>query len=373
MSRKHWIIIGVSAGVVVALMLFLYLTRLVTVEGHRGYFAPAWDPAGRHVYFVQRDSFGVTWGFGWEHFSPPANAYLFSDAIRLRRLVRATGEIETLATWEHTPAAGRVLQGYRGRIFQIMSARVDPDDDGADYRIDLRITRVPTSEQYTARGRWPADGPAPSSMQTGVGGAVGASDQALVAGREVLTLPGRESHPAAIIEIRDDGVYEVLVRNADFAAVYPDGIPTGIIRERSRRAHITRLREFKRVKEGLVARYEAEGLNEGAATLKAYDRMEELGYLRRSPRLVAEALEAPSGNAPVFDISDEEFRVGLFTDIKAAIDAPGAEVKKSIGRYVIHRDFDTSRRLNDWLAGGNTEFVIRSGGRYFRVTLRRKP
>jgi hypothetical protein len=72
--------------VLVAGGLALAAVGLVTVERHTGFFAPVWDAEGDGIYYVQRDSFGITWGFGWEHLSPPAYSYVVSDEFRLRHL-----------------------------------------------------------------------------------------------------------------------------------------------------------------------------------------------------------------------------------------------------------------------------------------------
>ena len=58
--------------------------------------------------------------------------------------------------------------------------------------------------------------------------------------------------------------------------------------------------------------------------------------------------EAPTG-AAVFTITDQEFVVGLFNDIREAIDRPGEEIEKA-GTYIIHSDYDTSRQINQYLA-----------------------
>jgi hypothetical protein len=375
MTRKHWII-GLAAGVLIALVLFLYLTRLVTVERHRGFFAPAWDPAGRYVYFVQRDTFGVTWGFGWEHFTPPAYAYAISDEIRLRRLERASGTLETLETWQTTPVHQRIARHYRGRIFNSVRAYVIPDADGVDYQMKMAIPRVPRSEIHYLSGRWRPDGnpgaAGRAAWKSEVDRMRGPTDLVLVNGREVMTVRGKERFPAAIVEIGDDGTYDILVHNSAFEDIYADGIPNKQLQERSRRPRIERGREMRRVKRDLVNTYRAEGLREGEALLKSNDRMEELGYYPKSPRLIAKALDGSVRDTPIFEISEQEFRVGMFTDIKAAIDAPGAAVKKSMGKYIVHRDFTTSRRLNAWLAKGNTSFVVRHAGTDYRMTLTRR-
>ena len=60
---------------------------------------------------------------------------------------------------------------------------------------------------------------------------------------------------------------------------------------------------------------------------------------------------------------------GVFPDIEKAIASPGTEIDKS-GRYIVHRDYTTSARLNAWLDGGAREFVVRFRGATYRIEVR---
>ncbi len=351
--------------------LALYAAQLVTIERHRGFFAPVWDPAGRFVYFVQRDTFGVTWGLGWEHFTGPASAYIIDDELALRRLTLDTEITETLLTWNTTPVESRVIEEYRGRIFNTLSARIDTDQDAVEYRVRMSIPRVPMSVHHSLHGRWTPRTREPASWQQTDVSLLGYAEHRLVDGVELLTVPGREFFPAAVIAVRRDGAHQVLMQNDAFPELYPGGIPARVISERSLREMIERHREIARVRRKLVDEYLAQGMDEGQALLEAGDRLQDLGYYPKGPQLVARALsEAPRG-APVFEISEEEFRVGLFSDIRAAIGSPGESVDKSMGRYVVHRDFDTSRRLNAWLDAGHTRFVVEHDGAFYAIEVRR--
>ena len=74
----------------------------------------------------------------------------------------------------------------------------------------------------------------------------------------------------------------------------------------------------------------------------------------------------------MFDISDEEFKVGLFQDIEAALARPGEEVDKSMGDYILHSSFDTSRRLNEYLASRDrTTFVVRRGAMCWKMEIKK--
>jgi hypothetical protein len=93
--------------------------------------------------------------------------------------------------------------------------------------------------------------------------------------------------------------------------------------------------------------------------LQANKEMQRLGYYPRTPTLTATktacrdaglSAGGPAETSPTFAISDEEFRVGLFQDIGDAIAHPGEAVDKESGDYIRHQAFDTSRRINDYLA-----------------------
>src|SRR4029079_19512264 len=72
---------------------------------------------------------------------------------------------------------------------------------------------------------------------------------------------------------------------------------------------------------------------------------------------------------PGFHISDQEFRVGLFQDIEHAIAHPGEEADFN-GSYVTHRDYHTSRLLNDFLADrAHREFLVDGRGGCWRLRI----
>ena len=118
-----------------------------------------------------------------------------------------------------------------------------------------------------------------------------------------------------------------------------------------------------------MAAARAKGLSEVDAALEAIRGMQRLGlYPKPSTMVATRAVQAPAG-AAVFTISDQEFRVGLFTDIRAAIDRPGEEIEKA-GDYVIHRDFDTSGQINQYLADRqDTEFFVQADGALWRIVV----
>ena len=368
LKRSGLLVAALAVGGVVV---FVILTRLIAFESHRGFFAATWDPAGNQVYFVERRTVGVTWGLGWEHFTPPASAHVLRDTVQLMRLDPGSGTVDALTERISTPLVGRTVHTYRGRLFTILRAAIEPDRTGFNYKIAFSVPVVPTSQTYLLKGRWPGANAASGVWSVNSGEMVSPSENILVAGRELITPKGRESFPPAIVSVDPNGSYEVLLKTASFDRIYPDGLPGKLIADTSRRESITRVRTFRRVHGELKDQFKAQGLNDGAASLRAYDRMEDMGLLPKDPQLVATPVASAPQGVPVFAISEEEFAVGLFRDIANAIAAPGTEVDKSMGRYIVHRDYDTSHRLNAWLDMSPDAFAVDHDSRLYLVEIRR--
>jgi hypothetical protein len=361
----------IGLGVVVVGGIALAALGLFTVERHTGYFAPVWDAEGEGVYYLERDTVGVTWGFGWEHFTPPAYSYVVTDTFRLRHLKIDGPEPVTLARWPASPVEGRITRQYRGRIFNVVSARIDPSPEGASYVVKMDISRVPSSEQWSLEGTWSEAAGASGEWSQAWAGPTPVPDRVLAGGVEVLTVQGRESYPAAILAVEAEGDYRVLARNRDFDDLYPGGVPAREIAERSWREEIERGREFRRVRTDLVARYLDQGLNEGAAILQADRDMEELGLLPKRPRLVATAVDEVPPDLRVFDIPADYLKVGLFQDIAAAIASPGTEVDTDTGTYLKYYDDELGPVLKQWREEGNDRFAVRTGGQAYVMAVSR--
>lgn len=102
--------------------------------------------------------------------------------------------------------------------------------------------------------------------------------------------------------------------------------------------------------------------------LRANDEMEKKGYYPKSPKLVAEKIESAQQGVTVFSITTDEFRFGLFQDIEKAIAEPGADIH-FYGNYITHRDFDTSKKLNEYLAAGNKSFIVQTDKGMFLLSV----
>jgi len=368
--RRTLVALGLLAGLAVSLAALRAL-GLATVESHLGFFAPVWDPDGQHVYLIQRETRGIIWGMGWECFSPPASVYIESDRLSLRRLDSVTGRVEVLEAFTGSPIQHRVTKHYRSRIFNYLSARIEPVAGGVEFRVRMSVPRVPTSEQWALRGSWAPGRPSGAQWSSEWAGSTAQPEAVLANGVELITLPGKESFPAAVLAVDANGASRVLLRNDDFDDLYPDGVPAEKVAERSSRARIDRGHELRRVYAELVRRFRGEGLNEGAAMLRANEEMEERGYLPKQPRLVATPAAEPPPNLRAFEIPEEYFRVGLFQDIAAAIAAPGQEVGTGTGTYLKYYDDDLGPRLKAWREAGHDRFAVRSGGKLYVLEVRR--
>ena len=367
--RRGMLAALIGLGVVLAGGLAVAALGLLTVERHTGFFAPVWDAEGDGIYYVERDSFGIAWGFGWEHFSPPAYSYVVRDVFRLRHLALDEAQPATLGRWSASPLKGRVSRHYRGRIFNTVSARVDVTPEGASYLVKMDISRVPTSEQWSLVGTWARMTGATGEWRQEWAGPTPVPDEVLAGGVEVLTVRGLESYPAAILAVGAEGDYRVLVRNSDFPELYLDGVPEGEIADRSWRDLIERGREFRRVRADLVARHQEDGLNEGAAILQANRDMEELGLLPKRPRLVATPVDVVPPGTRLFEIPPDYLEAGLFQDVAAAIASPGTAVDTGTGTYLKYYDDDLGPRLKQWRDEGHDRFAVRTGGRSYVLTV----
>ena len=366
-----WLVALVVVVAFAALLALAGLLGVVAYERHVGFFAPVWDRDGRHVHLLRRTTAGFVWGTGWEHFSPPASTYVRSDRLELLRLDSETGRTDVLEVFEGSPVEGRVTHHYRGRIFNPLSARIEPGADGVEILAVMQVPRVPSSEQWSLEGTWTPDRASGARWEMAWGGNTAAPEAVLVNEVELLAVRGRESFPAAVVAIERSGRYRVLVRNDEFDDLYPDGVPEKQLAERSGRPRIERARELRRVQGDLVEQYRSQGANEGEAILRAHDELEERGYLPKSPRLVASVVTDVPADVREFDIPDEYFRVGLFQDIAAAIAAPGEEVKTGTGTYLKYYDDETGPRLKAWRADGNERFAVRTGGQVYLLEVRR--
>jgi hypothetical protein len=156
--------------------------------------------------------------------------------------------------------------------------------------------------------------------------------------------------------------------------ILPNGVPIDELLAASRKPEIDRLNAFKRRQAELVAEYRARGALEAEALVRSYRTLQDEGYLPRSPRIVAQPLDAAdrsvAGSLPQFEIAEAEWASGIFQDIERAINTPGVEVDKSSVSYVMHRDYSNSEKVNAYIAGGGRTFVVRYRDAFYRIEIR---
>jgi len=348
--------------------------RLATWETHEGYFGPAFAPDGRYVYSIVRQTTGITWGPGWEFFTPPAHAWLVADRIRLARIDVRTSSVDILEEWPSTPITHRAIEEYRGRVFATINARIGTDArDNVSYAVELSIPRVPASETYALSGVWSA---APAARRRGTwraGGAPsGTTGPVMVDDVELFTAPGPEMYPSAIVLLdHRASATKVIASTSAYRREYPRGIPIEELLAVSRKPQLDREAAFKAKYDERVAAHRAAGLSEGDAALRSDEDLEDLGFLPRTPRLVAREVGTSADESlPLYDISEPEMASGIFNDLSEAIASPGTEVRKSQYEYIVHRDYDNSRKLNAYVGGGGRAFFVRFRGRVYRMEIR---
>ncbi len=369
-SATHLVAVLVLAGLVVV-GVGVYALGLIGYQRHTGFFAPVWDADGKGVYYMQRDTSGFIWGLGWEHFTPPASSHVTSDVFSLRHIDSRSGAVQVLETWRDSPLVGRTTKHYRRRIFNTVSASIEPAGTGLDILLKLQIRKVPRSDLWTLKDTWQQSASSAARWQQKWQAPRGVSDRSLHDGIEVIAVRGRESFPAAIVAVAADGGQRVLLKNDDFDDLYPDGIPDRVIADASWRESIERVRRYKTTRARLVAKHKAAGLSEGEAMLKAGEDMEELGLLPKRPRLVATLVKALPDGVRAFTIPPDYFTAGLFRDIATAIAEPGKLVDTGTGSYLKYYDDETGPLLKAWRNDGNDRFAIHTGGNTYLLEVRR--
>ena len=361
------VLIIVSAVVVLACV-------LIAARREEGVLAPAYSPDGGHIYFVRRSTTGLVLGLGYEIFTPPATVIVTSDRFELCRIQSDGKQLETLLSLPRSPLEGQRFQTYHGGIFIYPQAALRFHESLLEYEIGLSIPRQPTSETHSLRGEWNVA--TNSAHVAGVwdrrSSSAAPGEDVLHEPWEVLAVPGREGFPCAIAAHNDQTSELRIVWKTNVCdSRYPAGIRWGDIAEMSRSKDIRRLRHIRSLHEQYLVEARSAGLGEGEALLRAARQLQELGYSPRPAQLVAReigASERPTAQ-PLIHISDMEFKVGLFPDIEKAMSNPGKAVEKGMGNYLTHRDYTTSRTLNDLLATGTSRFYIERGRTAYEITV----
>ena len=354
--KTAWLLAVITILIVVSALALVARVRGIPgiAERHRleGVFAPAYDEAGEALYFVHRETRGTSIGPGWEHFTPPARARISHDAFSLRRLDLASGRVEVLESWASSPLAERRISTYRGRIFTVTMARIRVVEGSVEYRVRMSVPRQPTSELYRLAGIWRpdaaerAEGIKRAEWEEGHSELSG-YDRTPLSGRwEAIAAPGPESYPSAIVafDASTDDV-RVLVETPAYREQHPDGVPVAWLHEWARRPEIERIDDLSTTHAELLDRFRREGLSEGEAALAAIKEMQRLGLYPKPTTLTARALdpgEALLDSWPHY---------------------------KSMGSYIIHRDYENSAKLNAYLDGERRTFYVTYDEVTYEVTV----
>jgi hypothetical protein len=368
------LLIGVASILAIAASLVAWGTGIVAAPHATGYFAPVFSPDGRSVFAITRDVRAVVIGFGFQGFTPPAIVRVRRDRFSLVGIRLSDGSVTVVESMPPSPLEGGRIRAYHGAIFGVTHAHLRwADAEHLEYEIGVTRHDSPLSRTLTVRKVWDRRANAYATSSTweeksvGMGGL---EPQQLHGDLEAIAVPGEEMMPCAVALIGRDRAVRTLVQTRQCAGKYADGITASVLDSHSHRDDIERSVTITTTYADLVSGGRAAGLGEAEAMLEANREMQRRGLYPRTSTLVA-APAACDAAAPRFTITDEEFTVGLFTDIDAAIAKPGAEVDKASGSYIIHNDYTTSRQINDYLAGGRSLFFLQARGRCWQMTIRR--
>jgi hypothetical protein len=343
---------------------------LPRIDRIQTFHAPVFEPDGRDVYYLTRNVWGISWGPGIEFFTPPAAVIVLGDRFSLQRTSRKTGETTTIHAWRARHPFTPVTR-YRNYLFGIPECELRWVGRTLHYMIGLDfLPNDPPGysvNEWTI-GSWNADTAdlvEADTWKSGYHATDRWTEQILSGPFEIVDYKSR----ALILYDSGTQTRRLLRVSRPSGSQLREEIRTADLKEYLHRAQLERSRTIRETYAGTVAGLRMQGLPEGEAMLRANDEMERRGYYPKTPKLEARKIESiPQGEA-VFSITRNEFRFGLFKDIEEAIAKPGIEVRFS-GKYITHRDFDTSRKLNEYLAAGNRSFVVKSEKGMFLLSVR---
>jgi hypothetical protein len=360
----------IAVGLAVLVLVAAIAAVALTTTRARGYFAPIFASDGTSVYALVRDVSASTVGLGHDTFTPPASVWIHRDRFRLINTRLADGRTTVLREFPASPLEGARISAYHGSIFGESSGHLrwsGPDD--LEYEIAVTRPGSPMARTVVMRGRW-----SPTSRTTedtaswreGYASMSGDEPSQLAGDREVIAVRGPEGLPCAVVILQgNDTAASVVADTGRCGDRYVNGFTRDVLE--TRRAAIEHLALIEKTYATLVTEGRAQGLSEGAAMLQANKGMQRLGLYPTAPTITAQSVAC--GTPPVFRISDQEFRVGLFQDIQQAIEHPGDDVDFN-GHYIVHRDFTTSRELNDFLADrAHREFTVDGHGGCWRMRI----
>jgi len=361
--------IGVALGLL-AVAAGVAAVALTTARG-RGYFGPVFAPDAASVYVLVRDVSASVVGPGYDSFTPPASVWIHRDRFSLVAIRLADRAVTIVREFPPTPLEGTRISAYHGGIFGQASGHLRwADATHLEYELTVTRADTPSSRTFVWRHRWSrTTGTTEDSTewQPGTQSLSGDEPSQLSGDREVIGVRGPEGLPCAVVVLRTgEPAASALADSGRCGDRYSGGFARDVLE--SRREAIEHAAMLEKTYKDLVAEGRAQGLSEGAAMLQAGKGMQRLGLYPKTPTITA-APSACDALQPVFRISDNEFRVGLFQDIQEAIDHPGEEADFH-GEYVTHRDYTTSHQLNVFLADrAHREFLVDGRGGCWRLRI----
>ena len=372
---RRWLIVIVAAVLAIAALLAWGL-GLARVSRATGYFSPIFAADGESLYVIRRTATATVLGPGVEFFTPPARVRLHADRFSLLRVRLRDGHVSVLDDLPPSPLEGTSLRAYHGAIFGTPHAHLRRTGERIEYEVAVTRHDSPLSRTFVLRRAYDsttgAPAPAGSPGWSESHPAMTGDEPAQLHGElEAIAVPGDEQMPCSVVVVRngESGARSLLETGA-CTRKYRAGVGADVIASASRRMSIERAETIRTTYADLVERGKRAGLGEGAAMLAANKEMSRLGLYPKTTTLVAAPAECGSAS-PLVAIAQEQFDVGLFSDIAEAIASPGHEVDKSMGAYIMHRDYTTSQELNRLLEAGNTTFHVRTRGVCWKLTIHR--
>jgi hypothetical protein len=370
----RWTLRWVVPALLAVILLAAWTAGLVGAPRADGYFSPVFSPDGTSVLAIARDVLATKVGFGYQFFTPPATVRLHRDRFKLLSFRVSDGRVTVLDVLPPSPLEGARISAYHGAIFGVPHAQLRWAKGLLEYEVAVTRHDTPLARTFVLRRTWNPAAPAAASgaswqeAHTGMGG----DERSQLHGDlEVLAVPGDELMPCAIVVVRQgEPRARPLVETPVCRKRHPAGLGPDDLRHLSRRADIERAEKLRSTYAALVERGRQAGLSEIEAGLAAGKEMSRLGLFPKTTTLVASAVDCESAS-PLFRVADAQFDVGLFQDIAQAIASPGEEVDKEMGAYVTHRDYTTSREINEFLDAGNSVFFVQARSRCWRLTVNR--
>lgn len=329
---------------VLALTLIVVKSELVvTYESTTNLLEPRFGTTGNSILYVERRASGIAIGPGIEFFTPPARMHLFKDEYILKEMDLDGRHLATHFSWT-IPRQQFFIPAYRNRLFGFPTIRLEMRNDFLFLYCRVVETHYPNVIVHTEEMFWDLHGQRRASRESfNAEESIRPWHQNRLSGAWEVMLHGNQ---VILLELLENGVSQQIrvVRSSGAEPLNMEMIRDNLVYLRMR-PRLEKLEKTRQTKKQLEESYIAIGMSTYQARLRAIDDLEELGFIPKSTRIVARPIDKPLIDIPVFTISDDEFKVGLFQDIDQAIDSPGKQVRHW-GNYLIHRDFTTSRFIN---------------------------